>query len=154
REDFQDKTKVRCDGLKNVEFRLGDSREVLSEVVDHLEAPAMFWLDAHAGIGLFGEKDDWPILDELRIINRSSVMHYVLIDDAHCFLDGSPQPACPRIEEVERLAREGGYSMRIAHDCIALVPRFDQSELDEFGGDDRPQGSLSLPTGGGGRLHP
>jgi hypothetical protein len=132
RSDYQEETEARCSGHQNIEFKKGDTREVLGEIVASLDRPALFWLDAHAAAGLFGEQDDWPVLDELEIINRSPMMHYVLIDDAHCCLPQSPYPACPTFEDIQAKATEGGYACRICHDVIAMVPRSEAQELDYF----------------------
>lgn len=131
--EFHAEAKARCADHGNVEFHIGDTRVVLPAVVASLDRPALFWLDAHAAPGLFGEQDDWPVLDELEIINRSSFMHYVLIDDAHCCLPESPHPACPLFEEIQAKATKGGYVCRVSHDVIALVPSADARELKHFG---------------------
>lgn len=133
RSDDHDAALWCCSGHRNIEWHIGDTRLVLPAIVASLDRPALFWLDAHAAPGLFGERDDWPVLDELQVINGSPLLHYVLIDDAHCCLPGSPHPACPTFEEIEAEAMKGGYACRIAHDVIALVPASEAAELDHFG---------------------
>jgi hypothetical protein len=123
---------ARCAGHRNIEFNIGDTRVVLPAVVASLDQPALFWLDAHAAPGLFGDADDWPVLTELEIINSSPLQHFILIDDAHCFLPGSPHPACPTFAEVEACATSGGYACRVSHDVIAMVPRSQAQELIHF----------------------
>lgn len=122
----------RCAEFGNVEFAIGDTRLVLPHVVASLRRNALFWLDAHAAPGLFGDGDDWPALDELKIINQFTRQHFILIDDAHCFLPGSPYPACPTFDEIHAEAQKAGYLCRIAHDVIAMVPGSQVQELDHF----------------------
>lgn len=136
RADYQFSTKSRCKQYSNIDFILGDSRLVLPKVISQmrLKVPALFWLDAHAvAPTLFGDKDDWPILEELDAINASPIKHYILIDDAHCFLPNSPHNNVPPILEILERARAGGYALRIAHDIIALVPAAEAAELEELG---------------------
>jgi hypothetical protein len=132
RADYQGMARLRCAGRANVEFRLGDSRTVLPKVIAELGGPALFWLDAHASVGLFGDADDCPLLIELDAICRSPHMHYVLIDDAHCFIPPLRyDPAVwPELSRIVQKAAIGGYVHRLAHDVIALVPRREAAELD------------------------
>lgn len=130
--DGCEQARSRCADHRNVWFQTGDTRQVLPDVVAELKRPAVFWLDAHSAPGLFGDADDWPVLEELAAINASPLGHFILIDDAHCFLPGSPHPLCPTFGEVEALAIERGYVCRVAHDVIAMVPRDHAVELDEF----------------------
>src|SRR5271157_592033 len=64
--------KVRT-GEKNARIFHADSVRFLEENL-HDHRSALFWLDAHWG-------ENWPILDELRVIIRSGVKGVVLIDD-------------------------------------------------------------------------
>jgi hypothetical protein len=132
RDDFQEMARLRCLDHRNIEFLMGDTRYWLPGVVRCLDRPALCWLDAHAAPGLFGDAHDWPILDELEIINTSPVKHFILIDDAHCFLPGTPHPACPTFDQVEDLAIAYGYVCRVNHDVIAMVPTSTASILRSF----------------------
>jgi len=111
-----------CAGLANIAWNIGDSRHVLPPIVADLAEPALFWLDAHAGPGLFGGIDDWPVFVELLTITASPIRHYVLIDDAHCFETGSPYLPTPRLREIGALVHDRGYVATVAHDTIAIVP--------------------------------
>lgn len=61
----------------------GDSRNVLKEIVDGLNEPATFWLDAHySGGTTAGEGDPIILFDELEIIECSPIkIHTIMIDD-------------------------------------------------------------------------
>jgi hypothetical protein len=65
-------------------FRL-DSGMYLYQVIDKLDEPITFWLDAHRGIpDLFGGKNT-PLMEELEQIKRHPIKtHTILIDDMHC----------------------------------------------------------------------
>jgi hypothetical protein len=132
RGDDRPAARARCQGHRNIEFLVGDTRTWLPDVVDALDRPALFWLDAHAAPGLFGDRDDWPVLDELDFIVKSPFPHFILIDDAHCFLPGTPYPACPTIGEVEAKAWEGGYICHVVGDVIVGVPIVHVGELDDY----------------------
>ena len=65
----------------NITFLLGDTRELLPDIVGHLTSPAVFWLDSHWSAGdTFGQGDECPLLRELEIINPSALDHVLLID--------------------------------------------------------------------------
>jgi hypothetical protein len=131
--EYHEVAYMRCAQHQNVEFHIGDTRAVLPGVVASLDGPALFWLDAHAAPGLFGIADDWPVLEELKIIDGSSDFgHFVLIDDAHCFMAGTPHPACPTFDQVRAWAWECAYACCVRHDVIALVPRDLEIEFKHF----------------------
>ncbi|NJN87145.1 MAG: FkbM family methyltransferase [Leptolyngbyaceae cyanobacterium SL_7_1] len=77
----------------NIEFLYGDTREQLRSIVPRLATPSLFWLDAHWSGGVtYGESDECPLAEELEIINRSPLDHFILIDDARLFLSPPPRP--------------------------------------------------------------
>lgn len=65
----------------------GDSIDCLKTIVENLEGPATFWLDAHASGNLVGGKSGGsPVLDELDIIGSHSCKeHTIIIDDCRLF---------------------------------------------------------------------
>jgi FkbM family methyltransferase len=78
-------------GRCNIELLLGDSRQHLAKLAASLP-PAIFWLDAHWGLGqTAGENQPCPLLDELAAIAPCWERAYVLADDARYFL--APPPA-------------------------------------------------------------
>lgn len=130
--EFQDDALASCAEHSNVEFFTADTRLVLPRVMASLDGPTLFWLDAHAAPGLFGKADDWPVLEELEIIDLSPFAHFVLIDDAHCFMPGTPHPACPTFDQVRAWASKCDYACCVRHDVIALVPRDLEIEFKHF----------------------
>jgi len=83
--------------IKNgrVVLYLGNSEKLLANIVDQLQQPATFWLDAHIS-SQYGEKlaKNCPILEELDTIKNHTIKtHTLLIDDVNCF----SRPAHDRI---------------------------------------------------------
>lgn len=77
----------RFKGDERVKLWLGDSIDCLEEIVAGLTEPATFWLDAHASGPLAGGRSGGsPVLDELRIIQKSPIKtHTIFIDDRRLF---------------------------------------------------------------------
>ncbi|MBT8341608.1 MAG: DUF268 domain-containing protein, partial [Desulfatitalea sp.] len=65
----------------------GESLSALSQILADLDTPATFWLDAHrTGGGLDGGGAPYPLLEELRAIQRHPIRrHTLLIDDRRLF---------------------------------------------------------------------
>jgi hypothetical protein len=73
----------RFHSISSINCLLGDSRVVLPRVISELDAPALFWLDAHTSGGGTADSGRDPVQDELdAIFSHSSFRHVVLIDDA------------------------------------------------------------------------
>lgn len=71
----------------NVGLFLGNSVNVLPEILDLLDAPATFWLDGHYSWNGTARGDtNSPILEELDIIGKHHIKnHTILIDDVRQF---------------------------------------------------------------------
>ncbi|MBS1912468.1 MAG: hypothetical protein JST22_10820 [Bacteroidetes bacterium] len=127
--ELYDEARERHRALENVRFCFGDSRTELERIVGMLDAPALFWLDAHWSGGVtYGAEDQCPLLEEIAIINRSAAESYILVDDARLFLS-PPQPPhrieqWPDIAAVVDALRDGGREMYIVviDDVIIAVP--------------------------------
>ena len=79
--------------VRNIEFLHGNSADRMKDVVDLIEVPTLFWLDAHWSGGVtYGEGDECPLMDELKALNGSKFEKFILIDDAHLFLAPPPLP--------------------------------------------------------------
>lgn len=72
---------------------LGESKDVLTEVLSTIEEPVTFWLDAHYcgdininGIQIRSFEGDCPLLRELEIIGQHHIKtHNILIDDLRIY---------------------------------------------------------------------
>jgi hypothetical protein len=132
REDFQDEARRRqadwqAKGLPldNIEYVVGDTRDVFEPIVKSLTGPAFFWLDAHSFPGPYGPTYDCPLLTELGIINKYDRFgHYIVIDDVHDLdppMDASTYPTIRQVLETGAMKTIFRLSM-IAHDTVVFMP--------------------------------
>ena len=111
----------------NIESLLGDTREVLPNVISRLDADAIFWLDSHwCGVDSFGSSDQCPLLEELDALRQFAHRAYTLIDDARLFLSPPPLPnereQWPPIDEVvQALKRIDPHSYVVVFDDVILA---------------------------------
>lgn len=115
---------ARFEGEGRLYLFCGDSgkwvRHILSDSAIAVRAPALFWLDAHAGeVGTAGAYGECPLREELRVIFAHSVReHVVYIDDVRLFGHGQ----WPTVDEVREMARAAGYTFEVIDD-IARITR-------------------------------
>jgi hypothetical protein len=72
---------------EKVELFFGNSEEIFPTIIEKLDCPATFWLDAHIS-SQYGEKlaKNCPVIEELEAIKKHSIKtHTILIDDINCF---------------------------------------------------------------------
>ena len=63
----------------------GDSKLLLWEMIQDIDRPITFWLDAHRFPPLDDGSKNCPLLEELEQIRRHPIKtHTILIDDMHC----------------------------------------------------------------------
>jgi len=109
-------------GVPHIEIVLGDSALVLTEILQRVREPALFWLDGHySGGDTARGANDTPVFEELTQIYRAGeTRHVVLIDDARLF--GTDQ-AYPTLTDLEAFARKRNpaVKMEVAGDVIRLV---------------------------------
>jgi len=68
----------------------GDSAYELESVMQKINEPCCFWLDAHGGATKYASSEEVPLLKELEVIKNHHIKdHIIAIDDAHLF--GSEQ---------------------------------------------------------------
>ena len=125
--------------IENIQFILGDSKIELSKIITELSSPSLFWLDAHWSGGLtYGEEDQCPLIEEIRIINSSEYDHFILIDDARLFTS-PPQPPhiidqWPSIDKVIDILKEKAQDKYIViiEDVIIAVPSLAKNILASY----------------------
>ena len=129
----------KCSNKKNVQFLLGDSREVLRELIPKLEFPAIYWLDAHwSGGQTFGQHDECALLGELESINRSALENFILIDDARMFLSPPYRPYSanhwPDISMIIKILTPDDTERYIViiEDVIIAVPRYARELVSQY----------------------
>jgi len=116
--------KKRFANAKHVEIIHGDSSVEIAKLIENIQQPALFWLDAHysAGITTRGDKDT-PIYDELsHILSAQNFGHVILIDDARLF---GTDPGYPTIDELKKVINSINDRVDIAIqlDIIRITPK-------------------------------
>jgi hypothetical protein len=111
-------------GVGGIELLLGDSGTLIRQVLERLDEPALFWLDAHySGSGTGRGAEDSPILRELAAILGHKVReHVAIIDDARDFTGSGGYPT---IRDLARFVESRGYWIRIRDDLIRIYARPD-----------------------------
>ena len=98
-EEIFNKNKISHSYLTNVNWHLGQSSEVMPEILPQLEGNTLFWLDAHFpgadfGLASYGDEEDMdkrlPLRSELEIIveGRDVSNDVFVIDDLRVYEDG------------------------------------------------------------------
>jgi hypothetical protein len=105
----------------HIHLLLGDSRDVLPQVLAKLDRPALFWLDGHFSGGITGKgSSETPILQELEAIARHRVKeHVLLIDDARDFTGKNDYPS---VEQMRHYVGERfpGRAFQLENDIIRI----------------------------------
>ena len=121
-----DIAKKNLNRIDNITMLMGDTREYLHQILKENDN-ILFWLDAHwSGGETYGEDDECPLIEELRIIFKHDQNHVVLIDDARLFLAPPPSPhdykKWPSLSNVlEVLPKD--WELVVFEDVIYLFPK-------------------------------
>lgn len=117
-----EKAAARFKGSENVEAFHGNSAKILPHILDQLDGPAVFWLDAHYSgpkTGRIG-KVQTPVEEELSLIFATgSAEHLIFIDDARLFVGKDSYPKLGRLWKFVRT--HSPYSMTVRDDIIRLA---------------------------------
>lgn len=130
-------TQQKNQNLTNIDFKIGDSRSILPQVVAELQGNSIFWLDGHySGPGTGGVDQECPIMEELECL-KSLTNPVIFIDDARCFL-GRPLPPhkpdnWPPIDVIFAFLYKHfpNHITTIIDDTIVCVPKSVKFILDE-----------------------
>jgi hypothetical protein len=121
-EEMADRARRRFAKYRHVTILRGDSSQLLPDVLVALDAPALFWLDAHYSEGATarGPKET-PITEELQCILAANPSNVVLVDDARCFAGQSDYPTLDELRAFVA-ARRPDLHFEVADDVIRLTP--------------------------------
>lgn len=136
-EKIAHETSSRQDRPENLEFFVGNSKDLLPELMaKKIKGSCFFWLDGHWCFGAGGKEEECPLLFELEAI-KSFQDSIIFIDDARCFLGPLPPPHdsshWPRIDQIFDLTRSlfPKHRFTIQDDVIMIVPEEYMKALDE-----------------------
>jgi hypothetical protein len=104
----------------NVEILQGDSQELVPRLLEKVDAPALFWLDA--GYSCWGGVAGNParIGVELRAILARPERHVVLLDDANGIRGEDGAPLEPFVAALGRDFPEHAFEVR--HNILRITP--------------------------------
>ena len=101
----------------NIHCHLGDSGELLSEIVANSQRKQLIFLDAHFSMGITSKKyGTCPLLRELDIIFGLSLNNVVVIDDIRCM----STTGYPTLKEILDRIPEG-RSVNIQYDQLVII---------------------------------
>jgi hypothetical protein len=73
----------------NIIPKLGNSKNILSDILGETDSNIVFWLDGHYSGGITAGSDDpCPLREELKIIHKRNNDDIILIDDSRCYGGG------------------------------------------------------------------
>jgi len=111
----------------SVSILVGDSGDMLRELLLELKDPALFWLDAHYSGGPTLGDGNVPIYAEIDSINElANARHALLIDDMHEFTgeNGYPTQAA-----LIRKCVDDGYEVAVFNNMLHAVSRAAASQM-------------------------
>jgi len=117
------KAKLRFQRNSNIKLFLGDSGEILKDVLLNINEPAIFWLDGHYSEGNTAKgKKECPIFEELdNIFNSDSKhKHILLIGDARLFNGEGDYPTLEKVREYIR-KKNNNYNIIVNLDVIQCI---------------------------------
>jgi len=119
--DLYKMAKKRFEKYHHIKLLKGDSGIVLPNLLNEINEPAIFWLDAHYSQGETARGEiDTPIENELEsVLNHKIKNHVIMIDDARCF---NGKDGYPTTEAIRNMATEYGYLFEMKDDSFRLYP--------------------------------
>ncbi len=111
-------------GHGQVHLLCGNSGRELRGIVEKLDRPALFWLDAHYSGGVTARgPEDSPIYDELsQILGTAEANHVIVIDDARLFGTDPHYPSMQQLTDFVR-SRKPDADVAVLDDSIRITPR-------------------------------
>ncbi len=100
---YFEEAKRRFAGYPNIHILQGQSGEILLKILNDIEKPCLFWLDAHWSGGLTAKAEtQTPIMQEIQCIlgHSSAIEHVILIDDARLFVGKDDYPTLKALKQL------------------------------------------------------
>ncbi|HSY17149.1 MAG TPA: glycosyltransferase, partial [Candidatus Acidoferrales bacterium] len=127
------KARARFANTTHIHVHQGDSAGLLSQILEQLSVPALFWLDGHYSEGVTAKgQGNTPILDEIAAIVRSGRKDAVImVDDLRLFerrklavADSSSLHGYPTVAELHAAVQEidPGYQFFVYGDIALAFP--------------------------------
>jgi hypothetical protein len=119
--DLYERATERFAAFPHITILQGDSSTMLRHVLERLDKPALFWLDAHYSEGITARGDvDTPIRQELEMIFAHGIKdHVLLIDDARCFTGEKYYPTISELQAFVARHRPG-WCFNVEQDIIRI----------------------------------
>lgn len=117
---------------RHVHLVQGDSEQELSNILERLSEPALFWLDAHysGGVTARGNKET-PVEAELTaILNHPQQGHVTLIDDARHFTGDNGYPTVATIRSIVESHRSG-WVVEVTQDILRIHAPLEKAHVGE-----------------------
>lgn len=126
-EKYYQIAKKNVENYPNINIMYGDSRIILKKVLNELNSPAIFWLDAHRCADAYGCDDECSLLEELFLIKSNSLDNIILIDDARYFIRPplKPHNSCywPSLIQITEIFKSRDVYMAIVDDVWVIIPQ-------------------------------
>lgn len=122
---------------KNVNFYIGDSANVLQEVLKKVNQRALFWLDGHWSPFVHEVERQCPLLEELQAISKKQDS-IIFIDDATAFYGPMPPPhkaeQWPSLEKIFVTIKElfPSHRFTIMDDVIISAPEDAMKAIESY----------------------
>lgn len=107
----------------HIHFHLGDSGKLLKEIMQDIDKPTLFWLDAHYN-GKSSEKleKECPIYEEIdAVFAAKKFKHVMLIDDARLFVGEKDYPTIKELSDYIA-QKDSSYKVEVKNDIIRVEP--------------------------------
>jgi len=102
---YRERAQNKFAGYPNIHILNGQSGQVLPTILNNINKPCLFWLDAHYSGGSTAKAEiETPIMQEMQCIlnHPKAEEHIILIDDARCFTGENDYPTIGSLKQFIR----------------------------------------------------
>ena len=117
---YYENAQKRFVGYPNIHILHGQSGEILPKILEGIDKPCLFWLDAHWSGGSTAKGDmETPIMQEMQCIlgHSRAAEHIILIDDARLFVGEDDYPTLQALKKLV-LTVHPGWIFEVKDDII------------------------------------